>query len=235
MEVHIAAAKINKYATSESGDTLEVVERPSGGISVVLADGQRSGRGAKKVSTAVVRKVISLLADGVRDGAAARASSDALFAEKQGRVQSTLNILSLDMGTGTLVISRNNPCPVIIYRNGFFDVLQTESIPVGLYRNTRPVISEIPLEAHLTVVVFTDGITHAGSRSGQNLDVISFIRGLLEPDEPIPAAQQIADSLLKYAVELDQGRPGDDISVVVLQISPHKGDTVRRMTVSMPL
>ena len=45
MEVQIAAAKTNKYAVTESGDTLEVVERPNGGLSVVLADGQTSGRG----------------------------------------------------------------------------------------------------------------------------------------------------------------------------------------------
>ncbi|MBI4730570.1 MAG: hypothetical protein HY781_00240 [Chloroflexi bacterium] len=73
MEVQIAVAKTNKYAVTESGDTLEVVERPNGGLSVVLADGQTSGRGAKAVSMMVVRKVISLLAEGVRDGAAARA------------------------------------------------------------------------------------------------------------------------------------------------------------------
>ena len=73
MEVQIGVAKINKYATSESGDTLEVVERPGGGVSIVLADGQRSGKSAKRISNMVGRKVISLLAEGVRDGAAARA------------------------------------------------------------------------------------------------------------------------------------------------------------------
>src|SRR4030065_246243 len=97
MEVQIAVAKVNKYAPPESGDTLEVVERPNGGLSVVLADGQTSGHGAKAVSLMVVRKVIGLLADGVRDGAAARAASDALFTEKKGKVTSTLNIASVDL------------------------------------------------------------------------------------------------------------------------------------------
>ena len=90
MEVQIAVAKINKYASSESGDTLEVVERPKGGVSVVLADGQTSGRGAKAVSMMVVRKVIGLLAEGVRDGAAARAVSDALYTDKNGKVYKNL-------------------------------------------------------------------------------------------------------------------------------------------------
>ncbi len=59
MEVQIAVAKIRKYATPDSGDTVEVVERPNGGLSVVLADGQSSGRGAKNISMMVVRRVIA--------------------------------------------------------------------------------------------------------------------------------------------------------------------------------
>ena len=110
MEIQIAVSKTNKYASAESGDTLEVVERPNGGMSVVLSDGQTSGKGAKTISTMVVRKVISLLAEGVRDGAAARAASDYLYTERNGKVSASLNILSADFQTGTLVIARNNPC-----------------------------------------------------------------------------------------------------------------------------
>ena len=36
MEIQIAVAKTNKYASSESGDTLETVERPNGGLSVAI-------------------------------------------------------------------------------------------------------------------------------------------------------------------------------------------------------
>jgi hypothetical protein len=86
MEIHISISKIRKYAVSASGDTVEVVERPNGGLSVVIADGQSSGKGAKTVSSMVVRKVIGLLAEGVRDGAAARAASDALCTERGGKV-----------------------------------------------------------------------------------------------------------------------------------------------------
>src|SRR3972149_5213957 len=124
MEVQIAVAKINKYAISESGDTLEVVERPNGGLSVVLADGQTSGRGAKAISLMVVRKVIGLLAEGVRDGAAARAASDALFTDKQGKVISTLNIASLDLDSETIVLTRNNPAPIFICHDEQIDCLE---------------------------------------------------------------------------------------------------------------
>ncbi|MBC7239046.1 MAG: serine/threonine-protein phosphatase, partial [Chloroflexi bacterium] len=61
LEVQLGAAKAPKYAVSESGDTLEIIERPHGGISAVLVDGQRSGQAAKMVSNIVARKVVSLL------------------------------------------------------------------------------------------------------------------------------------------------------------------------------
>ena len=233
MEIQLAVAKTRKYATSDSGDTVEVIERPNGGLSVVLADGQSSGRGAKAVSNMVVRKVIALLSEGVRDGAAARAASDALYTERKGKVSSTLNILSVDLMTRTLVITRNNPAPVLIANLEEITKLDEESIPVGLYRDTRPLISEISLEPGLTAVIYTDGLVHAGSRTGQSMDVCTCLKAALEGQEASP--RSIADSFLEHALKLDQGRPVDDISVVVLSVTSYQGDEVRRMSVRLPL
>lgn len=233
MEVQIAVAKVNKYAVSESGDTLEVIERPNGGLSVVLADGQTSGQGAKAVSMLVVRKVIGLLAEGVRDGAAARAASDLLYTEKKGKVISTLNIVSVDLQTNTVVITRNNPVPMFISRGEQIDCLDSESEPIGVSLSVRPVISEIHVEAGLSIVLFTDGLTHAGERRGQPMDVCTSLKAMLEDQDPSPSG--IADALLGEAVHLDDGRPADDISVVVLKVLKRRGDDVRRMTVRLPI
>jgi serine phosphatase RsbU (regulator of sigma subunit) len=233
VEVQIAVAKINKYASSESGDTVEVIERPHGGLSVVLADGQSSGRGAKWISSMVVRKVISLLSEGVRDGAAARAASDYLFTERRGKVSATLNIVSVDMQTHTLVITRNNPAPAIVATENNICLLEEDSQPIGIYRGTRPLINEIPLEIGTIVIIFSDGITHAGSRDGQSMDITTFLEGMLE--EELPSADYIADTLLTHAIKLDHDRPVDDISIVVILVSRRIGDEIRRMKVRLPL
>jgi serine phosphatase RsbU (regulator of sigma subunit) len=233
MEIQIAVAKTNKYAVSESGDTLETVERPNGGMSVVLADGQTSGRGAKAISTMVVRKVISLLAEGVRDGAAARAASDYLYTERYGKVSATLNILSADLQTGTLVITRNNPSPVFIARGDKIECLSSDSTPIGTSRNIRPAISEIALEGWTSIIMYTDGILHAGDRYGLELDICMLLEGLLEEQDP--SSQEIADALLANAIKLDQGRPNDDMSVVVLRVLPFESDLIRRLTVRLPV
>ena len=227
MEVQFAVAKIGKYATSESGDTLEMIERPHGGLSFVLVDGQRSGKSAKVISNLGARKAIQLLSEGVRDGAAARAAHDYLYTYRKGKVSATLNMLSVDMETKTFVVSRNNESPVIVYtaQDGLY-LLDEPSSCVGVYRNTKPVITELPIFPGTVLVVFTDGLRHAGSLSGNG----SY--------DPVAATQRMIceDTLLAEANEKDNGRPRDDISVLVVSVQPAKQkDDVRRMDVSLPI
>lgn len=230
MEISFAVAKVSKYASRESGDTLEMVERPHGGLSMVLVDGQRSGRSAKTISNVVARKAIQLLSEGVRDGAAARAAHDYLYTYRGGKVTATLNIVSVDAVTKTLVISRNNEAPVIVHtpQRGLF-LLDLPSDSIGTRRNVKPDISEIPMELGPLVIAFTDGLRHAGSWHGDGcFDPVAAARELLS--RGISDPQTIADSLLQQAVELDNGRPRDDISVVVVAVreDPHP-DGVRRL------
>jgi serine phosphatase RsbU (regulator of sigma subunit) len=235
MEVQVAAAKISKYATRESGDTLEMIERPHGGLSFVLVDGQRSGRSAKTISNVVARKAIQLLAEGVRDGAAARAAHDYLYTYRGGKVSATLNILSVDAYTKTFVISRNNEAPVIVYtaQNGLF-LLDEPSQRVGFYRNTKPVITELPIEVGTIMVVFTDGLRHAGSWSGkQSYNPYEAMERILAAG--IFSPSEIANNLLRQAVAMDDGRPRDDISVLVVSVLPRQEDEVRRLEVRLPL
>ncbi|MEZ4519959.1 MAG: PP2C family protein-serine/threonine phosphatase [Chloroflexota bacterium] len=229
MEVQFAVAKISKYATSESGDTLEMIERPHGGLSMVLVDGQRSGKSAKAISNVVARKAVQLLSEGVRDGAAARAANDYLFTYRGGKVSATLNILSVDTRTRTLVISRNNESPVLIHTlaDGFYQ-LDDPSQAVGVHPNTKPLITEIPIALGTIVVAYTDGVSHAGSMSGKvKYDAFGVFQEMVSGGEM--SAQGITDRLLDDAVALDSGRPRDDISVVALSVHAKNGDEVRRL------
>ena len=131
------------------------------------------------------------------------------------------------------MLTCNNPSPVFISRGDKTDCLNTGSIPLGTSRDVRPVITEIEIEIGLTIVVYTDGLSHAGDRRGQAMDVCEVIRSLLEEQDPSP--QELADSLLAYAVRLDENRPADDISVLVLKVVPRTGDEVRRMSIRLPI
>lgn len=232
LEIQIAVAKVAKYAVSESGDTVEVVERPHGGISIVVSDGQRSGRSAKTISNLVARKAMSLLAEGVRDGAVARATHDYLRTHRGGKVSAELIITSVDLVTETLVISRNSRCPVLIQRQGAIEWLDEECDAIGIHRNTKPNIVEMPITLGLTGIIITDGIWRAGHHSGGAMDIVAVMAQM----EACGSAQEIANRVLDAALTLDQGRPRDDSTVLVVKVAAHPQEQkIRRMEISLPL
>ncbi len=233
-EVQMAVAKIGKYASPESGDTVEFVERPKGGLSAVVADGQRSGRSAKSISNIVVRKAISLLAEGVRDGAVARATHDYLYTEREGKVSAELSIVSVDLVTRTLVVSRNARCPSLLRLDQEFVWLDAPSEAVGVRRNTKPSITELPLTAPLTLIVFTDGVWSAGAPVGSVIDLPGIV-GELDQRGDCPA-QVVAETILDAALRLDKGRPHDDATVLVVKILPQADEGgIRRLVARVPI
>lgn len=234
LELQVGVAKVGKYATPESGDTLEMIERPHGGFSFVLADGQGSGRGAKTLSNLVTTRAISMLKDGARDGAVARAVHDYLYAYRHGQVSVTLNILSVDLSTRSVVISRNNQCPFYVIDDHGLTAYNEPSTPIGLYPMTKPVITQVELRTHVYVVVFTDGIMQAGSRYGDDMELSNYLGNFKAKEGR--EAQSVADELLKRAMELDRMRPNDDMSVIVMAALPASEESkVRRMTVCFPV
>lgn len=232
LSIEIAVAKTHKYASRDSGDTAETVERPTGGVSMVLVDGQGSGLAAKSLSMMVSSKAVALLKEGVRDGAIARATHDFLHAYRHGRVSATLDIVSVDLAAKTILVTRNSATPYLVRRNGAFERLASTSGPIGLYRHTRPAIDQYPIEAGLTVVIFSDGIVNAGHRTQQPFDALAFVRDSLPNDA---LAHDLADGVLAAAIAVDSGRPNDDMTVAAVTIVPVSAEPpVRTIRVSVP-
>lgn len=244
LNIQIGIAKTNKYATSESGDTVEVVERPTGGFSVVLADGQGSGPSAKILSHMVTTKAVSMIKDGARDGAVARAVHDYLYTYRGGKVSATLVILSVDLATRTLVMSRNSHCPILVRRSSRapLSCLDSPANPIGTYAMTRPVIEELPLKAGTVVVTYSDGLMDAGKRSESRIDLPALVAAHLARPRGGSNARKLADFLLAEALRLDLNRPLDDMTALAVSIT--RGPTrppnkivplVRRMDVEIPV
>lgn len=218
MEVKIGLAKTSKYATGVCGDSCDIVERPHGGISAVIADGQGNGLAAHHTSSWVVHKAVELISDGARDGAVARAVHDYLYAMKDKKVSCTLTVLSADLDTETLVVSRNSNCPVIVKTEEYETVYDEDVSPIGVNRHMKPLMYELPLTPGLLVVSYTDGIAHAGrKRTGHGADfekIMAIVR-----DNPPEDAAYIAKAIMDYALELDDEKATDDMTVVVLGVT----------------
>jgi serine phosphatase RsbU (regulator of sigma subunit) len=234
-EVQIAVAKTHKYASRESGDTVEIVERPHGGLSVLLVDAQGSGFAAKTISNLVTSRGAAMIKEGTRDGAVARAVHDYLYTLRQGRVSATLVIASVDLQSQSLVLSRNDECPLYVLTPGNVVVHDEEATPIGIYIRTKPVVVEEPLADYLGVAITSDGVVRAGERQGAGFDLRAFLQQELARGWPV--AQELADAILARAMALEDGRPRDDASVVVVTLTPGEEQEipVRRLIAHLPI
>lgn len=232
--VDVGFAKTEKYASRESGDTVELIERPGGGFSMVMIDGQGSGKAAKTLSLLLSAKAVGLIKDGVRDGAVARATHDHLFAFRHGQVSATFDLLSVDMKTKTIVVTRNAEAPLLLVQDGEARVVPVSSGPIGRYQWTRPEVMQIPLEPGVTIAMFTDGIPHSGRR-GQlpDVDFETLAQTTMRTER---TATEVADAILAHALERDTDRPGDDMAVVVLTIREDAAAIpIRRLSAQFPV
>jgi len=149
-----------------------------------------------------------------------------------------VSIISVDLETDTIVVSRNSRCPALLVQiddNALQSRLIDEpGVPIGIHSRTKPIITEFQIQANMYVVVFSDGILSAGCRRDVTFDIEEFVCRLL--NERSLDALDLADAILARAVELDDGRPVDDASVIVLAVRPDTaGDIARRMTLRFPI
>lgn len=234
LTIDVAVAKTHKYASRESGDTVELVERPGGGVSMVMIDGQGSGRAAKTLSLMLSARAVGMIKDGVRDGAVARATHDFLFAYRHGQVSATLDIVSVDLQTKEVVITRNADSPMLLRKDGEISVVPMNSGPIGRTKFTKPAVQSFPAKDGVVLVLFTDGVTHSGLR--QQLDPIDYQTLAEEALGNGYSAQEIADKILAHARDRDNNRPGDDTAVIVVAVNNVVQQmAIRRLQASFPV
>lgn len=233
MRIDIDVAKIPKHGSDISGDTVDVVERRDGGLSLLLSDGMRSDAEGKFTSSLVVSKATSLIAEGTRDGAACRAAHDALYSMKNGEASASLVIVSADFAANSLVISRNSNCPVLVKKGDDLFIYQEQVSHIGTDKMIKPNIYVLEMAPDLAIIAFTDGFLKSGKGSA-GWDIKDLV---MEAKQDLATKREsVAVRLLDKAMARDNGRPKDDISVGVMTVSPRAAKhRIRRMVVSMPM
>lgn len=234
LQVNVSIQKVGKHASAKSGDTAEIVERGDGGFSVVLVDGQGSGRGAKALSLLISARAVSLLKDGMRDRAAVEGVHDFLLAHRNGLVSATVDIVTLTPRNHSLVLTRQSSVPAAIDTGNGFEILACESGPIGRWNGRDPWCYAHPAVNGLRLIVTTDGVAGAGARGTGHPLNIAELANHMSPE--MVTANEIAEYVLNEAIRRENDRPADDLTVVALTVAPAPKEPGRRMmALSVPL
>jgi len=232
MELQAAIAKVDRFSSVEQGDKVEIIERPHGGISIIMAEGKLGGRRSRIIAMKAVHSILNLIASGLHDGASSRIVLSNIFEEHKGKAQVKLHIISCDLESQSIVITKNNITPVVTVFDGAAEYLRFDGT-IESDHCASPSVFQFEIKEGRDFILVSDGILQAGSQYEQPLDLRVLVESLFEDDEP--TVQNLADAILNQAISQDLGRPRDDMTVTVLRISPSPSTNIRREFIYFPI
>lgn len=232
MELQAAIAKVDRFSSVEQGDKVEIIERPHGGISIIMAEGKLGGRRSRIIAMKAVHSILNLIASGLHNGASSRIVLSNIFEEHKGKAQVKLHIISCDLESQSIVITKNNITPVVTVFDGAAEYLRFDGT-IEADHCASPSVFQFEIKEGRDFILVSDGILQAGSQYEQPLDLRVLVESLFEDDEP--TVQNLADAILNQAISQDLGRPRDDMTVTVLRISPSPSTNIRREFIYFPI
>jgi serine phosphatase RsbU (regulator of sigma subunit) len=214
---HVGVAAVPRYPMHECGDVVRVVDRPDGGISAIIADGQGHGRSARAIAAMAVGRIAALVAEGAREDAALVAANDLLLAHRGGQVSCEASIIAVDPSDGMIRVTRFARAQSTFVGDSGSALVGVEAPPLGLYRGAVPAVDTVEASASLACLVASDGVRSAGTQSGTTLNIV------VELERAVAGGgAEVARVILEAAIRADGGRPKDDMSVACITFAPAK-------------
>ena len=170
-----ALAARRREGQSESGDTGTWFKRADGSLFVLLCDGMGSGKAAHGESGLAVRLLEDFLRAGMEAQAALRTVNSALaLKNEENGAFTTVDLLRLDLFTGTGEVCKLGAAPTYIRKKGAVSRLTGSALPAGLAdgEGVGPDVTALELEPGDWVVLLSDGVSD-GTDDG-------WVRELLE-------------------------------------------------------
>ncbi len=141
------------------GDCLGCFCDPEQFFNLILSDGMGAGKRAAVDSAMTVSLITKLIKSGFHYDNAVSVVNSAMLVKSSEETLSTVDALRLDLYTGKLQILKAGAAPTFIYSGGErVNVIEAESLPIGILGGVRPEKSEVYLKSGDLVVMVSDGI-----------------------------------------------------------------------------
>lgn len=205
--------------TEVGGDFYDAFPAFGGGIA--LAIGDVTGKGAKAAAlTGLTRHTLRTAAMYEREPSEILGTLNrALLAQRTARGKyctvALARLFAEDGHIAARVACAGHPLPLVLRADGEVDVVGQPGTVLGFVPDPR--LHDAPAQLHPgdALVLYTDGITEARTRTGLLGD--ERFAGLVRACAGLDASA-IAARLERAAIESQQGRPRDDIAIAVARV-----------------
>lgn len=190
------------------GDTIKLVNDGKGHSILIISDGMgRGGRAA--LDGAMGAGLLSrLLSAGFGFDSALKVVNSALLVKSNEESLATIDCASVDLFTGRVDLYKAGAPATFIVKGNRITKCELSSMPAGILRGIEFAKRTAVLSSGNLIVMTSDGITEIGGEWLQTL-----LKGF---DDVSP--QEIADTVLREALNIAKDKKEDDMSIIVARL-----------------
>ncbi len=200
-----------------SGDNFSMEEYNQSQVVVMLADGMGSGEPACRDSQAVIEFMERFMEAGFQKEKAFSMVNGAIAAQNGCCNLTTLDVCAVNLLTGEAEFVKAGAAASYIKRGNWVDEVAADTLPLGSMDELCPITQSVRLADTDMLIMISDGISDAieEEAAGRLREIISR--------SPIQNPKEMADYLLRYAINSQGGRIRDDMTVLTCCIKRRVG------------
>jgi len=205
----IGVATFIKAGNGISGDNFTSVPLSATKSALVLCDGMGVGEEAARMSSAALTILEQLLSTGFEAEGALKALNSILVLRSPEESFVIVDMVIIDLESDVAKLIKIGAAPTYILRKDDIEVVETSSLPVGILNDIEIPVIDIDFTEE-TLVLVTDGILDVDRKEKD------WLKEFLQEAE-IVSSQDLADKIMKEALQLAEGKPEDDGVVLVVR------------------
>ena len=190
------------------GDTIKLVNDGRGHSILIISDGMGRGNRAALDGAMGAGLLSRLLSAGFGFDSALKVVNSALLVKSNEESLATIDCASVDLFTGRVDLYKAGAPATFIIKGGRVTKCELTSMPAGILRGIEFAKRTAVLSSGDLIVMISDGITELGGE---------WLQALLTGFENI-APQEIADTILKEALNIADGKKEDDMSIIAARL-----------------
>lgn len=202
-----------KETESVSGDNFAFFEAGDGNLTVALSDGMGSGEEACQDSEAVTDMAESMLQAGLTPEMTIQLLNGSAAGGGTRDRLPTLDLCSIDLYEGRCLFLKMGAAVSYVRHGSVVERISSGALPLGAFGQAQAERARREVSDGDYIILVSDGVTE-GWRTGDGEERVR--RMLAETDAASPS--DLAGRVLRYAIEQQEGRIRDDMTVLVVGI-----------------
>lgn len=210
-EIEKATLQLSRDGYGVNGDSVAMFKTDSEKFYCIIADGMGSGGEAQYESAAVCRLLTSFLKAGFDVKTALGILNSSMCLNMDNEIYSTVDLLCVDLYTAEAQMYKIGSAQTVMLNGGDVKTVSSMSAPVGILSDIRLDKKSFSLKEGDVIIMMSDGITEAGC----SVSKTEWIRKIIV--KPFETVQDLAKEVMDTAIEKNNGKARDDMSVAVLR------------------